>query len=103
TDTPPAEGYTRSLHDALPIYGRGGDAGGNPPAGLRGRQLDAVEFAIRLRERYGERCDVFLANDPAVAEANLQRQPRFENGSQVRSEEHTSELQSRSDLVCRLL
>src|SRR2546421_12572099 len=29
--------------------------------------------------------------------------PRWEMGSLGRSEEHTSELQSRSDLVCRLL
>src|SRR2546421_1676701 len=36
----------------------------------------------------------------AVADA-FQRQPR--HGRNERSEEHTSELQSRSDLVCRLL
>src|SRR2546428_10289443 len=29
--------------------------------------------------------------------------PRYSSGAPIRSEEHTSELQSRSDLVCRLL
>src|SRR2546430_12419142 len=45
---------------------------------------------------------------PATADDNATRQAIFENGnktvnSQVRSEEHTSELQSQSNLVCRLL
>src|SRR2546421_3645511 len=31
------------------------------------------------------------------------RSPLFASGWRLRSEEHTSELQSRSDLVCRLL
>src|SRR2546428_5934076 len=35
--------------------------------------------------------------------ADLARQATFEEVSYLRSEEHTSELQSRSDLVCRLL
>src|SRR5699024_12464109 len=40
-----------------------------------------------------------------IAEAGKQLQHRFvgADGEQIRSEEHTSELQSRFDLVCRLL
>src|SRR5438132_3613066 len=46
---------------------------------------------------------------PPAREASLHRQdarklrPRRTHSSHVRSEEHTSELQSHSDLVCRLL
>src|SRR5438034_11644415 len=40
-------------------------------------------------------------HEQAVAEPRFRRVPRREIGS--RSEEHTSELQSHSDLVCRLL
>src|SRR2546421_4592966 len=35
--------------------------------------------------------------------AGAEQQLRVNIGQQLRSEEHTSELQSRSDLVCRLL
>src|SRR5206468_8995789 len=50
------------------------------------------------------------AGDPAYAlsddidtEFGFEHDETFENGKAARSEEHTSELQSRSDLVCRLL
>src|SRR5438874_6544006 len=38
-----------------------------------------------------------------IALAMAERDGRLAPGSRVRSEEHTSELQSRRDLVCRLL
>src|SRR5207302_4243140 len=57
-----------------------------------------------------------ISNDPKVAAFNLQWGPKsvitFPSGGQklsghgvyqIRSEEHTSELQSRENLVCRLL
>src|SRR3712207_8641540 len=86
-DTATTEIYTLSLHDALPICrGRrswaGKIAGGSLslPAGCRGRRR--VGRPSRLRRRrigwlWGRR--------------------------RLRSEEHTSELQSRQYLVCRLL
>src|SRR3712207_8991848 len=82
-DTATTEIYTLSLHDALPIsvaIARGQDKG--PLA----RQLGAHHY-IDSR-----------AQDPAVALREL-------GGAKVvlRSEEHTSELQSRQYLVCRLL
>src|SRR5206468_6193693 len=40
---------------------------------------------------------------PALVTASLRRRPRPGRPTPARSEEHTSELQSRSDLVCRLL
>src|SRR5438034_9925282 len=74
-DTPTTEIYTLSLHDALPIY---------LFLGLSGSQLrhPRVQIAVGRRGRDG-------LIPPQVLV--------------VRSEEHTSELQSHSDLVCRLL
>src|SRR2546422_4180455 len=73
-DTATTEIYTLSLHDALPISVRTG-AGG------------AVPLAAPAR---GE--------EPPGRARGHHRQP-----GAVRSEEHTSELQSRLHLVCRLL
>src|SRR2546422_2116447 len=77
-DTATTEIYTLSLHDALPIYA-------GPP--LIGHQEHSGFGAARgkLHCRHG----------PVVVHA----QPPARD----RSEEHTSELQSRLHLVCRLL
>src|SRR5260370_30958522 len=72
-DTATTEIYTLSLHDALPIYYGPGNLG-------RQRRQD---HTFRLRD--GHRGH------------NQRRRER------VRSEEHTSELQSHLNLVCRLL
>src|SRR5262249_60948446 len=74
-DTAPTEIYTLSLHDALPIYLRAADE--------VGEQID------RLRRHLGPAGDVERDQVVVAAEA--------------RSEEHTSELQSLTNLVCRLL
>src|SRR2546429_914498 len=75
-DTATTEIYTLSLHDALPISGGGVLA-------------DRVaQFAMAAREALASGIAV---NNPAAFAAAL------------RSEEHTSELQSRLHLVCRLL
>src|SRR3712207_9528286 len=90
-DTATTEIYTLSLHDALPIY----------PAvellrGALGQGAEAVnadEAVAPVLEALGddlEELGLIAADDAA----------RFEVG---RSEEHTSELQSRQYLVCRLL
>src|SRR2546430_6341190 len=75
-DTATTEIYTLSLHDALPIY---------PGTALLQRQRDERESAHP---------------GPHHA-AQYQRVPEPERHR--RSEEHTSELQSQSNLVCRLL
>src|SRR5207249_8453292 len=95
--------YRHSLHDALPILGRGGpdvsavglgmwQAGGKAwgsdvrDADCRQAMERAVELGINLvdtAEAYGD------GHSERVM-------------SRARSEEHTSELQSRFDLVCRL-
>src|SRR5690349_24244974 len=82
TATPPAEIYTLSLHDALPIYDR---------QDRRDRYLCAA--ADRASVADGRR-------PPRLAGRGADRQ---DHATCERSEEHTSELQSRRELVCRLL
>src|SRR5436305_9818933 len=77
-DPAPTEIYTLSLHDALPI---------SDPE-ILDRHLEYVA-RIRRSHRYGP-----------------QRKQRYQVVAalvSLRSEEHTSELQSRPHLVCRLL
>src|SRR3712207_6911231 len=83
-DTATAEIYTLSLHDALPICG----AAVAPPHRRHLRHLH------RLRSR-GHRHGARAGHDAAVDARRA--------GPAGRSEEHTSELQSRQYLVCRLL
>src|SRR2546422_4272379 len=83
-DTATTEIYTLSLHDALPIL-----------AGAEiGVMLQHAEplFRLIVDEVGHEQIAVGAAVTPPHAPAQL-----------VRSEEHTSELQSRLHLVCRLL
>src|SRR2546425_1957035 len=81
-DTATTEIYTLSLHDALPISG-----------GVHEHRVDAAGARRRDRvERHGRR---ILCPDDA-----RHGQPV---GPDLRSEEHTSELQSLAYLVCRLL
>src|SRR2546429_3570406 len=73
-DTATTEIYTLSLHDALPIW--------NPHVHRLGGQ--------RKRRQ--------------AADSQHHQKARHSHGlSSIRSEEHTSELQSRLHLVCRLL
>src|SRR2546430_10123825 len=45
----------------------------------------------------------FRRSSPASVHAKVQKAPSAVEGGSLRSEEHTSELQSQSNLVCRLL
>src|SRR2546430_12200775 len=81
-DTPTTEIYTLSLHDALPIY----DAHDRLQGGRLAR-------AVAAQQRH------HLAR-PHVEGDAVQDVRHAVPG---RSEEHTSELQSQSNLVCRLL
>src|SRR3712207_8043664 len=86
-DTATTEIYTLSLHDALPIYVQ---------------NLGAVVHAVR--QDVGDH----PAQRPPVAAVGIRHhlvRPVFALHLQgdLRSEEHTSELQSRQYLVCRLL
>src|SRR5438034_11531580 len=59
------------------------------------------EFPAHLLEPHAERCILRKVARASAAQPAPDRLPRF--GVIARSEEHTSELQSHSDLVCRLL
>src|SRR3712207_9494409 len=84
-DTATTEIYTLSLHDALPIRaGHRGEAGLHVPRATSVEPVSVAHGFVRwVRPEFfgGRRNDVDVA----------------------RSEEHTSELQSRQYLVCRLL
>src|SRR3712207_9065008 len=81
-DTATTEIYTLSLHDALPIFG---------VFALLGEQVGLHrERHIDARHRLGGVRGMRLEHGQKLAELH-------------RSEEHTSELQSRQYLVCRLL
>ena len=79
-DTATTEIYTLSLHDALPIC----------------KKLDTLEGELRRTTRVLEH----IVNDRLPPGP---RSSRVNRPGSVRSEEHTSELQSRLHLVCRLL
>src|SRR5207302_8929160 len=80
--TATTEIYTLSLHDALPIFGR----------------VDRVVGAV-------DEANAQALNGSAGELAVLHRllDPFVDGDAARRSEEHTSELQSRENLVCRLL
>src|SRR5690606_39510471 len=88
--------YSLSLHDALPIC-----RAYRPPGRLE-RRGDRRRARSRLARTHGrDRRD-----DGARRKAlwrRLERLPRAQVARTGRSEEHTSELQSRENLVCRLL
>src|SRR3712207_8377758 len=83
-DTATTEIYTLSLHDALPISG--GDGGHGRGHGGHGGLLGSAVPGAPL-----------TPSTNAVAGIDTPARKNF------RSEEHTSELQSRQYLVCRLL
>src|SRR2546430_11758519 len=83
-DTATTEIYTLSLHDALPICHERG-----------------VRFIDCLRRRSQMRIDTQTITLAAPASTVFEYLAEPEN--LPRSEEHTSELQSQSNLVCRLL
>src|SRR3712207_7054009 len=91
-DTATTEIYTLSLHDALPIS-RVEDAERPDPEPVGGGQ-----------RRAGVEADLRRAGDQRIAgEAAVAGRVRHRQDAAARSEEHTSELQSRQYLVCRLL
>src|SRR5262249_58308764 len=91
----PAHIYTLSLHDALPIswlqqqprvcFSRGSDS------------FSRSDYVSRIRDPLGSR----VSCNPQ--QQSLSSGRRIEKPARERSEEHTSELQSLTNLVCRLL
>src|SRR5437016_13972054 len=72
-DPAPTEIYTLSLHDALPIW-----------------------LLRPCRQRPGRRCAAEEGHESSALHS-------ITSSARTRSEEHTSELQSLTNLVCRLL
>src|SRR5690606_40629343 len=96
---PPSSGIsTLSLHDALPICLRVVVAQSQPT--IHRRPLGCVPSSCHSALRMGGPGGLHrsLAGRPQSG-----RTPWSEAISSCRSEEHTSELQSRENLVCRLL
>src|SRR2546430_917220 len=89
-DTATTEIYTLSLHDALPIY---------DPDRLLERAADDLDARLLVLIAAPD----FLEGLPAPQQrdAAARHDALLDRGT--RSEEHTSELQSQSNLVCRLL
>src|SRR3712207_8392957 len=85
-DTATTEIYTLSLHDALPICRR---VGRRAVVGAHVHPGGRLGHAVALEQPHS-------AIQPGAGHPFLHRRP-------ARSEEHTSELQSRQYLVCRLL
>src|SRR2546430_13003742 len=83
-DTATTEIYTLSLHDALPIY----------PARPDRTALPGEWLSLGLRDRAVRRLAIVWSQLYAGTDNGIYR---------ARSEEHTSELQSQSNIVCRLL
>src|SRR5699024_12302679 len=88
--SPPPAIYSLSLHDALPIFAHGDQA-----AFLEG-------LGAELPEKFVEPGPV-AGDAPVGLLGDLVDDVQPEALHALRSEEHTSELQSRFDLVCRLL
>src|SRR3712207_7399341 len=80
-DTATTEIYTLSLHDALPIFPL--HLAARHAAALPLRPVDELRLEVPAPRRHPERDS--------------------DGDGNARSEEHTSELQSRQYLVCRLL
>src|SRR5204863_9928087 len=87
-DTAPTEIYTLSLHDALPIS--------------HARETFQREFGGRAYDSAEALCADPDVDAVWVATPNPFHAPHTILAAE-RSEEHTSELQSRRELVCRLL
>src|SRR5204863_8972716 len=101
--TATTEHYTLSLHDALPIYRSDENATSSPDSRARLARRRWMEACASLFRHAGGRAGPRIAFGVGGAGAQRRRGDRWNRQLQKRSEEHTSELQSRRDLVCRLL
>src|SRR2546430_1958201 len=92
-DTATTEIYTLSLHDALPI---------SELAGIYGVIFTAQSRNVTVFAD-GEVDRSPCGSGTSARLALLDQRGELSRGATLRSEEHTSELQSQSNLVCRLL
>src|SRR5207248_9347764 len=97
----PADIHTLSLHDALPILAD--DAADPRLLAPRSKALDRLRLVRRRAPHPRALCEHLHAVAAHRLDAVDRRVDPAGRGDVSRSEEHTSELQSPYDLVCRLL
>src|SRR3712207_9056651 len=90
-DTATTEIYTLSLHDALPIF--------RETCTNRDQHCVGLTFDNDFRRRAHSRTEPVIK----LLQCGSGREALLAHTHAARSEEHTSELQSRQYLVCRLL
>src|SRR5699024_12804861 len=90
--------HTPSLHDALPILVRGNIALTKVDAEYTDTKLTGAVFEVYKDSNDNGELD---SEDELIGTLTEKEIGQYEMND--RSEEHTSELQSRFDLVCRLL
>src|SRR5207249_11747771 len=98
-DPPTPALHTLSLHDALPIF--------RPPR-FRLRQISLTRRRLRPRRTPRPTPPTINTRRPPIILHRInphrrRKRPRPQLPRPPRSDEHTSELQSRLELVCRLL
>src|SRR5690606_41866203 len=97
-DTPTQPLFTLSLHDALPISSK--------PIRIQGAWVSEAEINAVVKFCKDQREPEFRP-DVLTPAQNAKKKIEDDIGDDLdlllRSEEHTSELQSRENLVCRLL
>src|SRR5699024_12346525 len=101
TQTPPPEIYTLSLHDALPIWNL-------TRSGVKDIPSACPVCGGKTEIRQDGNARTLYCTNPDCQAKHVKSFALFVsrdalNIEGLRSEEHTSELQSRFDLVCRLL
>src|SRR5690606_41756710 len=96
----PSEIYTLSLHHALPISGHDFLTIADLSSEQFQRLIDAAQVLKQARRAPWTRR---LLEGRTLAMIFAKPSTRTRVSFEVRSEEHTSELQSREKLVCRLL
>src|SRR5206468_12887205 len=99
TATPTTGIYTLSLHDALPISNRANLAKLADPRTIGMNDAEADRIVSNVAPVYYITGTIH-STEAGAPTALMEMAYRL---AVDRSEEHTSELQSRSDLVCRLL
>src|SRR5690606_41259341 len=90
----PTQIYTLSLHDALPIFGLHAELLG---------QVHGERFDLHAQVSPLHGAAVLQLIDNPLGQVDRHGKSNALVAAAVRSEEHTSELQSRENLVCRLL
>src|SRR5690606_39976833 len=99
TATGPSEPHTLSLHDALPIWASNSSSVISSLSALTDAAGDAATGGATFAAGSPCKASRSFSNSSSV----MSPSPLTAASPTARSEEHTSELQSRENLVCRLL